>query len=77
MRRSSNVPPAGLVTNTTFRNSTGSYAIDAVWETNAFGQSLDATNVFNSGPQFCTQNKNLIIGGCVVGGVDQSGCLVP
>ena len=71
------VPPAGLVTNTTFRNNTGSYAIDAVWEASAFGPSLNATNVFSAGPKFCTQNKNLIIGGCVVGGVDQSGCLVP
>ena len=71
------VPPAGLVTNTVFRNNTGSYAIDAVWQAGAFGPSLTATNVFGPGPRFCTQNKNLIVGGCVVGGVDQSGCLVP
>ena len=71
------VPPAGLVTNTTFRNNTGSYAIDAVWEAGGFGPSLTATNVFGAGPRFCTQNKNLIVGGCVVAGVDQSGCLVP
>jgi hypothetical protein len=71
------VPPAGLVTNTTFRNNTGSYAIDAVWESGGFGPSLNATNVFGAGPKFCTQNKNLIVGGCVVAGVDQSGCLVP
>ena len=71
------VPPAALVTNTTFRNNTGSYAIDAVWESGGFGPSLNATNVFGTGPKFCTQNKNLIVGGCVVAGVDQSGCLVP
>ena len=71
------VPPAGLVTNTTFRNNTGNYAIDAVWEAGGFGPALNATNVFGAGPKFCTQNKNLIVGGCVVAGVDQSGCLVP
>jgi hypothetical protein len=71
------VPPATLVTNTTFRNNTGNYAIDAVWEAAAFGPALNATNVFGAGPQLCKQNKNLIVGGCVVGGVDQSGCLVP
>jgi hypothetical protein len=71
------VPPAGLITNSTFRNNTGSYAINAVWESAAFGPALNATNVFGAGPKFCTQNKNLIVGGCVVAGVDQSGCLVP
>jgi len=71
------VPPAGLITNSTFRNNTGSYAIDAVWESAAFGPALNATNVFGAGAKFCTQNKNLIVGGCVVGGIDQSGCLVP
>ena len=71
------VPPAGLLTNTTFRNNTGSYAIDAVWETTGFGPDLTASNVFGSGPKFCTQNKNLKPLGCFVGGVDQSGCLVP
>jgi hypothetical protein len=71
------VPPASLLTNTTFRNNTGSYAIDAVWEAPAFGPSLVASNTFGSGPKFCTQNKNLKPLGCFVGGVDQSGCLVP
>ena len=73
------VPPAGLMTNTIFRSNTGSYAIDAVWEppTQTFGPDLSASNVFGSGPQFCTQNKNLKPLGCFVGGVDQSGCLVP
>jgi hypothetical protein len=71
------VPPTGLVTNTTFRNNTGNYAIDSVWESSGFGPTLNATNVFGSGPRFCTQNNNLIVGGCVVNGVDQSGCLVP
>jgi hypothetical protein len=70
------VPPAGLVTNTTFRNNTGSYAIDAVWEAPSFGPSLVASNIFGNGPQFCTQNKNLKPLGCFVGVVDQSGCLV-
>jgi len=71
------VPPAGLVTNTTFRSNTGNYAIDAVWEAAGFGPALNATNVFGAGPHFCTQNKNLIVGGCVVNGTDESGCLVP
>ena len=71
------VPPANLVTNTTFRNNTGSYAIDAVWEAPGFGPDLTASNIFGSGPQFCTQNKNLKPLGCFVAGVDQSGCLVP
>jgi hypothetical protein len=71
------VPPASLVTNTTFRNNTGSYAIDAVWEAPSFGPSLVASNTFGGGPAFCTQNKNLKPGGCFVGAVDQSGCLVP
>jgi hypothetical protein len=71
------VPPAGLVTNSTFRNNTGNFAIDSVWETLGFGPTLTATNTFGGGPKFCTQSKNLIVGGCVVGGVDKSGCLVP
>jgi len=71
------VPPAGLLTNTTFRNNTGSYAIDAVWEAPGFGPDLTASNIFGSGPKFCTQNKNLKPLGCFVGGVDQSGSLVP
>jgi hypothetical protein len=71
------VPPAGLVTNSTFRSNTGSYAIDAVWKAPGFGPALNATNVFGAGPHFCTQNRNLIPGNCVVGGVDQSGCQVP
>lgn len=32
---------------------------------------------FGPGPKVCTQPKNYITGGCVVAGVDQSGCLVP
>jgi hypothetical protein len=71
------VLPAGLLTNTTFRNNTGSYAIDAVWEASVFGPRLDASNTFGSGPQFCTQNNNLKPGGCFGSGVDESGCLVP
>jgi hypothetical protein len=71
------VPPPGLVTNTVFRNNGGNFAIDSVWEATTFGPALNATNLFGSGPKFCTQSKNLRTGGCVVGGVDQSGCLVP
>jgi hypothetical protein len=71
------VPPAGLITNSTLRNNTGNFAIDSVWEAAGFGPALNATNSFGGGPKFCTQSKNLIIGGCVVAGVDQSGCLVP
>lgn len=71
------VPPAGLVTNSIFRNNTGSYAIDAVWEAAGFGPALNATNVFGNGPKFCTQNNNLKPLSCFVGGVDQSGCQVP
>jgi hypothetical protein len=71
------IPPAGLVTNSTFRNNTGSYAIDSVWEAGGFGPVLTATNFFDATPRACTQGKNLIVGGCVVNQVDQSGCLVP
>ena len=71
------VPPAGLVTNSVFRNNGGNFAIDSVWEAAGFGPALNASNLFGSGPKFCTQSKNLKTGGCSVGGVDQSGCLVP
>ena len=71
------VPPAGLVTHSVFRNNGGNFAIDSVWEAATFGPALTATNLFGSGPKFCTQSKNLRTGGCIVGGVDQSGCLVP
>ena len=71
------VPPAGLITNSAFRFNAGNYTIDAVWESTGFGPSLTATNTFMNAPRFCTQPKNLIVGGCVVAGVDQSGCLVP
>ena len=71
------VPPAGLLTNSVFRNNAGNFAIDSVWEAATFGPVLTASNLFGSGPRFCTQSKNLKTGGCFVGGVDQSGCLVP
>jgi hypothetical protein len=71
------VPPPGLITNSIFRNNAGNFAIDSVWQSTAFGPSLNATNSFGGGARFCTQSKNLIVGGCVVAGVDQSGCLVP
>jgi hypothetical protein len=70
-------PPAGLVTNSVFRNNAGNFAIDSVWQSAAFGPALNATNSFGAGPKVCTQSKNYITGGCVVAGVDQSGCLVP
>jgi hypothetical protein len=71
------VPPAGLVTNSTFRFNAGNFVIDSVWESTVFGPALNATNTFMDTPRFCTQSKNYLMGGCVVGGVDQSGCLVP
>jgi hypothetical protein len=70
-------PPAGLVTNGTFRNNAGDFAIDSVRQSTAFGPSLNATNAFTNSAKVCTQSKNYITGGCVVAGVDQSGCLVP
>lgn len=69
-------PPAGLVTNGTFRNNAGNFAIDSVWQSAAFGPALNATNTFTASSKVCTQSKNYITGGCVVAGVDQSGCLV-
>jgi hypothetical protein len=70
-------PPPDLVTNSTFRNNTGSYAIDSVWEAGGFGPALTATNSFDATPRACTQGKNLLVGGCIVNNIDQSGCLVP
>jgi hypothetical protein len=69
-------PPAGLVTNGTFRKNGGNFAIDSVWQSAAFGPALNATNTFTASSKVCTQSKNYITGGCVVAGVDQSGCLV-
>jgi hypothetical protein len=69
-------PPAGLVTNGTFRNNAGNFAIDSVWQASTFGPALNATNTFTASSKVCTQSKNYITGGCVVAGVDQSGCLV-
>ena len=69
-------PPAGLVTNGTFRNNAGNFAIDSVWQSGTFGPALNATNTFTASSKVCTQSKNYITGGCVVAGVDQSGCLV-
>jgi len=70
-------PPAGLVTNGTFRNNAGNFAIDSVWQASTFGPALNATNTFTNSAKVCTQSKNYITGGCAVAGVDQSGCLVP
>lgn len=70
-------PPAGLVTNSTFRNNAGNFAIDSVWQASNFGPALNATNTFTNSAKVCTQSKNYITGGCAVAGVDQSGCLVP
>jgi hypothetical protein len=69
-------PPAGLVTNGTFRNNAGNFAIDSVWQAGTFGPALNATNTFTASSKVCTQSKNYITGGCVVAGVDQSGCLL-
>jgi hypothetical protein len=69
------VPPAGLITNSTFQNNAGNFAIDSVWEASTFGPSLKATNTFTSPGLFCAQSKNLIPLGCTVGGIDESGCL--
>jgi hypothetical protein len=69
-------PPAGMVTNSTFRKNAGNFAIDSVWQSPAFGPALNATNTFTASSKVCTQSKNYITGGCVVAGVDQSGCLV-
>jgi hypothetical protein len=69
-------PPPGLVTNGTFRNNAGNFAIDSVWQASTFGPALSATNTFTASAKVCTQPKNYITGGCVVAGVDQSGCLV-
>jgi hypothetical protein len=69
-------PPAGLVTNSTFRNNAGNFAIDSVWQSSVFGPALNATNTFTASAKVCTQSKNLIPGACVVAGVDQHGCLV-
>jgi hypothetical protein len=71
------VPPAVLITNSTFANNAGSFAIDSVWQAATFGPALNLTNTFTSTGSVCTQSKNFITGGCVVGGVDQRGCLVP
>lgn len=71
------VPSAVLITNSTFSNNAGSFAIDSVWQAASFGPALNASNTFTSKGSVCTQSKNFIIGGCVVAGVDQRGCLVP
>jgi hypothetical protein len=70
-------PPAGLVTNTAFRNNAGNFAIDSVWQSAVFGPALNTSNTFTASSKVCTQSKNYITGGCVVAGVDQHGCLVP
>jgi hypothetical protein len=70
------VPPANLITGSTFRNNIGNFAIDSVWEnsTRIFGPSLHNDNTFTSTGKFCPQSKNLIPLGCTISGVDQSGC---
>ena len=70
------VPPANLITGSTFRNNIGNFAIDSVWEnpTRVFGPSLHNDNTFTSTGKFCPQSKNLIPLGCTISGVDQSGC---
>jgi hypothetical protein len=70
------IPPSNLITASTFRNNTGNFAIDSVWEnpTRVFGPSLHNDNTFTSAGKFCPQSKNLIPLGCTISGVDQSGC---
>jgi hypothetical protein len=70
------IPPGNLITGSTFRNNTGNFAIDSVWEnpTRVFGPSLHNDNTFTSTGKFCPQSKNLIPLGCTISGVDQSGC---
>jgi len=70
------IPPATLITGSTFRNNIGNFAIDSVWEnsTRTFGPSLHNDNTFTSPGKFCPQSKNLIPLGCTIAGVDQSGC---
>jgi hypothetical protein len=70
------IPPANLITGSLFRNNTGNFAIDSVWEntTRTFGPSLHNDNTFSSPGKFCPQSKNLIPMGCTISGVDQSGC---
>jgi hypothetical protein len=70
------IPPSNLITGSTFRNNTGNFAIDSVWEnpTRVFGPSLHNDNTFTSTGKFCPQSKNLIPLGCTIGGVDESGC---
>jgi hypothetical protein len=41
----------------------------------SINQRARHTAAFTSPGKFCPQSKNLIPLGCVVGGVDQSGCL--
>jgi hypothetical protein len=71
------IPPGVLITNSTFKDNAGNFAIDSVWQAPTFSPILTATNQFVRSGAVCTQSKNLIPGGCTVGGVDQSGCLVP
>jgi hypothetical protein len=70
------IPPSNLITGSTFRNNTGNFAIDSVWEnpTRVFGPSLHNDNAFTSAGKFCPQSKNLIPLGCTISGVDESGC---
>ena len=65
------------ITTRRFRSNAGNFAIDSVWPDPSFAPVLTATNRFGSRPRLCTQSKNRKTGGCFVGGVDQSGCLVP
>jgi len=71
------IPPGVLITNSTFNDNAGNFAIDSVWQAPTFSPILTATNQFIRSGAVCTQSKNLIPLGCTVGGVDQSGCLVP
>jgi hypothetical protein len=62
------IPPGVLITNSTFSDNAGNFAIDSVWQAPTFSPILTATNQFVRSGAVCTQSKNLIPGGCTVGG---------
>lgn len=77
------VPPSTLIKNSQFINNLGNFAIDSVWtvSNSTFGPNLTASNTFEASSTVCTQSRNVVTSGgaqgCVVGGQDERGCLVP
>jgi len=70
------VPPSNLITNSTFRNNIGNYAIDSLWQAASFGPVLTNTNTFSSTPAVCKQPRNLDMHGCFATVAnDLRGCL--